>query len=83
LGVVASGALRSFCACWTDNQFPSRMPFDATPFPRVMPVAKSGGSSPLSARLDRQLPDGRDPNGFSAEPRFVTLPRPSIEEKLK
>jgi hypothetical protein len=49
LGVVAFGAFRNFCACWTESQFPSRMPLDATPFTRVIPVASSGASSPLSA----------------------------------
>jgi hypothetical protein len=41
-GVVASGEFRSFCACWTETQFPKRTPFDATPFTRVIPVANSG-----------------------------------------
>lgn len=49
LGVVAFGAFRSVCACRTHSQFPRRTPLDATPFTRVIPVANSGASSPLSA----------------------------------
>src|ERR1035441_1903428 len=44
--VDTSGVFRSFCACWTDNQFPTRTPTDLAPFTRA---ASSGASSPLSA----------------------------------
>src|SRR5262249_29771236 len=47
--VVASGAFSNVCACRTVSQFPRRTPFDATPFTRVIPLASSGASSPLSA----------------------------------
>jgi hypothetical protein len=46
--VVTSGAFSSFRACWAESQFPSRTPLDATPFTRVIPLASSGASSPLS-----------------------------------
>src|SRR5262249_43035349 len=48
LGVLASGAFKSACACVTVSQLPSRTPFEATPFTRVIPFASSGASSPLS-----------------------------------
>jgi len=44
-----SGVFSSVCACRTESQFPKRTPLDATPFTRVMPLASSGASSPLSA----------------------------------
>ena len=47
--VVTSGAFRSFCACWTESQFPVRTPTDFAPLTRVMPAASSGASNPLSA----------------------------------
>jgi hypothetical protein len=47
--VVASGAFSSACACFAVSQFPRRTPFEATPFTRVIPLANSGASSPLSA----------------------------------
>jgi hypothetical protein len=47
--VVMSGAFRSACACFSESQFPKRTPLEATPFTRVIPLASSGASSPLSA----------------------------------
>jgi hypothetical protein len=47
--IVASGASRSTCACLAVSQFPRRTPFEATPFTRVIPLASSGASNPLSA----------------------------------
>jgi hypothetical protein len=32
-----------------ESQFPTRTPFDATPFTRAIPLASSGASKPLSA----------------------------------
>src|ERR1035441_8737891 len=55
LVVVASGAFRSFCACWMDSQFPSLTPLDATPLTRVIPAANSGASNPLSAASTASL----------------------------
>jgi hypothetical protein len=49
LVVVTSGVFSSFCASTTESQLPNRMPLDATPFTRVIPLASSGDSSPLSA----------------------------------
>ena len=46
--VVMSGAFRSACACFSDSQFPKRTPLEATPLTRVIPLASSGASSPLS-----------------------------------
>jgi hypothetical protein len=37
------------CACFRDNQFPTRMPVDLTLFTRAMPAASSSAISPLSA----------------------------------
>jgi len=47
--VVTSGAFRSFSACWTESQLPTRTPTDLAPLTRVMPAASSGASRPLSA----------------------------------
>ena len=49
LMVVEPGAFSSAWACFAVSQFPRRTPLDATPFTRVMPLARSGASSPLSA----------------------------------
>src|SRR5690348_13381604 len=38
------GGVQDLLACWTESQLPSRTPFDATRFTRVMPVASSGAS---------------------------------------
>ena len=54
LVVVMSGVLRSFCA-WRDSQFPRRMPLDAAPLTRAIPLASSGASSPLSAASTASL----------------------------
>jgi hypothetical protein len=57
------------------SQFPRRMPLDATPFTRVIPLASSDASRPLSG-LDGQLPhrrdakvygDGTQPAGFQRD----------------
>ena len=50
-----SGVFSSVCACFTESQFPKRMPLDATPFTRVIPLASSGASSPLSAASTASL----------------------------
>src|ERR1035437_1271453 len=55
LVAVASGAFNSVCACRTVSQFPKRTPLDATPFTRVIPLASSGASSPLSAASTARL----------------------------
>ena len=55
LVVVTSGVFSSVCACFTESQFPKRMPLDATPFTRVIPLASSGASSPLSAASTASL----------------------------
>ena len=47
--VRTSGAFSSACACWSDSQFPTRTPWDRTPFMRAIPDASSGASKPLSA----------------------------------
>ena len=47
--VVMSGVFSSVWACFAVSQLPSRTPFEATPFTRVMPAAISGARSPLSA----------------------------------
>jgi hypothetical protein len=44
---VMSGAFRSACACFGDSQLPKRIPLEATPFTRVMPLASSGASKPF------------------------------------
>src|SRR5579859_3939826 len=44
-----SGELTSACACPSDSQFPTRIPTDFTLLTRLMPAARSGSSSPLSA----------------------------------
>jgi len=44
-----SGALSRVWAWRTVSQFPRRTPLDATPFTRVIPLANSGASNPLSA----------------------------------
>jgi len=48
LVVAMSGAFNSVCACRTESQFPRRTPLDATCLTRVIPLASSGASSPLS-----------------------------------
>src|ERR1019366_1352098 len=53
--VVASGASSSVCACRIESQLPNRIPLDATPFTRVIPLANSGASSPLSAASTASL----------------------------
>jgi hypothetical protein len=45
----------SVCACLTVSQFPKRTPLDATPLTRVIPLASSGASSPLSAASTTSL----------------------------
>jgi hypothetical protein len=46
--VVASGVFRSACACLVASPLPRRTPLEATPFTRVMSLANSGASKPLS-----------------------------------
>jgi hypothetical protein len=46
---IVRGGARILTGCWSESQFPKRTPFDATPFTRVIPLASSGASSPLSA----------------------------------
>jgi hypothetical protein len=53
--VLASGVFSSVCACLTVSQFPKHTPLDATPFTRVIPLANSGASSPLSAASTASL----------------------------
>jgi hypothetical protein len=53
--VAMSGAFSSACACRSESQFPRRTPFDATPFTRVIPLASSGASRPLSAASTASL----------------------------
>jgi len=47
--VRTSGAFRSACAWQSDSQFPTRTPWERTPFILAIPDASSGTSSPLSA----------------------------------
>jgi hypothetical protein len=49
------GGVEQPCACFTESQFPSRTPLDATPFTRVIPFANSGASKPLSAASTASL----------------------------
>jgi len=62
LVVLASGVFSSVCACFTVSQLPKRTPLEATRFTRVIPLARTGASRPLSAGLDRQFAHRRDPH---------------------
>ena len=53
--MVTSGVFSNVWACFTASQCPNRMPLDATPFTRVMPLASSGAKSPLSAASTASL----------------------------
>ena len=53
--MVVSGVFSNVWACFTESQFPNRMPLDATPFTRVIPLASSGARSPLSAASTASL----------------------------
>ena len=83
--VVMSGAFRSACACFSDSQFPSAHAHRL----RALHAGDAGGQfrrqQPVVGRLDRQFPDGGDPDvdGDGAEAAGLQGDAPRAHGRLR